>query len=168
MSGAKAHTSPSHTEPFDIEKAAAAKTAAAFLRSGSSILPRRQIHLADRFAMSSPGAANLWRSGLLCRCPRCGLGRLFAGYLKVAPRCAVCDLDLAFAEHGDGPAVFVVLIAGTVVMATAMFLELRFSPPLWVHGLVLGPMTVALCLGLLPVLKAFFVAMQFRYRREDD
>lgn len=110
----------------------------------------------------------MWRSGLLCRCPGCGVGPLFSGYLKVAPRCRACGLDLAFAEHGDGPAVFVVLVAGTVVMATAMVLELRYAPPLWVHALVLGPLTIGLCLGLLPVFKSVLVSLQFRYRREED
>jgi uncharacterized protein (DUF983 family) len=122
--------------------------------------------------MSPPSTAStavsVWRSGLLCRCPSCGRGPLFAAYLKVAPRCTACDLDLAFAEHGDGPAVFVVLIAGTIVMATAMFLELRYAPPLWVHALVLGPMAIGLCLGLLPVFKSVLVALQFRYRREES
>jgi len=118
--------------------------------------------------MSPPSTAPLWRSALLCRCPSCGTGPLFARYLKVAPRCRSCGLDLAFAEHGDGPSVFVVLVAGTVVMATAMFLEVRYAPPLWVHALVLGPMAVGLCLGLLPVFKSLLVALQFRYRREDE
>ena len=93
---------------------------------------------------------------------------MFAGYLKVAPRCSACDLDLAFAEHGDGPAVFVVLVAGTIVMATAMFLELRYAPPFWVHALVLGPLAIGLCLGLLPVFKSVLIALQFRYRREES
>ena len=57
-------------------------------------------------------AAPLWQSGLLCRCPRCGTGKLYAEYLKFAPRCTVCDLDYRFADSGDGPAVFVILIAG--------------------------------------------------------
>lgn len=118
--------------------------------------------------MSPPSTAPLWRSGLLCRCPACGRGALYARYLKVAPRCTSCGLDLAFAEHGDGPAVFVVLVAGTIVMAAAAFIELRYAPPLWVHALILGPLAIGSCLGLLPVFKSLFVALQFRYRREED
>ena len=53
-------------------------------------------------------------------------------------------------------------------MATAMFLELRYAPPLWVHALVLGPLAIGLCLGLLPVFKSVLVALQFRYRREES
>jgi uncharacterized protein (DUF983 family) len=118
--------------------------------------------------MSEPETALFWRSVLLCRCPRCGQGALFSGYLKVAPRCAQCGLDLTFAEHGDGPAVFVVLIAGALVLSTAMFVELRFAPPMWAHALILGPLTVGLCLGLLPLFKSLFVALQFRYARDEE
>jgi uncharacterized protein (DUF983 family) len=93
---------------------------------------------------------------------------LFTGYLKVTPCCARCGLDLTFAEHGDGPAVFVVLVAGALVLSTAMFVELRFAPPMWAHALILGPLTVGLCLGLLPVFKSLFVAIQFRYARDEE
>lgn len=111
--------------------------------------------------------APLWRSGLLCRCPRCGLGSLFSSYLKVAPRCAVCELDLSFAEQGDGPAVFVILIAGAIIVGSAAFVELRYAPPIWVHALIWGPLTIALCLGLLPVFKALIVALQYRFRHDE-
>jgi len=64
--------------------------------------------------------------------------------------------------------VFVVLVAGTVVMAVAMLVELRYAPPLWIHGLILGPLAIGLCLGLLPVFKSVMVALQYRYRGEED
>ena len=67
--------------------------------------------------------------GLACRCPRCGRGRLFDGYLTVAARCPICDLDLGAQDSGDGPAVFVVLILGFVVVALALLVEVAFSPP---------------------------------------
>lgn len=107
-------------------------------------------------------AAPLWQSGLLCRCPRCGLGKLYAGYLKIAPRCTVCALDYSFADSGDGPAVFVVLVAGAFIVASAMAVELNFSPPLWVHALIWGPLTIASCLALLPPFKATLFALQYR------
>ena len=54
--------------------------------------------------------------GLACRCPRCGKGRLFHGFLTLAPRCERCGLDYSFADAGDGPAVFVIFIAGFIVV----------------------------------------------------
>ena len=54
-------------------------------------------------------------AGLACRCPRCGRGRLFDGYLTVAARCSACGLDLSKADSGDGPAVFIIFILGFLV-----------------------------------------------------
>ena len=59
--------------------------------------------------------------GLACRCPRCGRGKLYAGFLTLAPRCGACGLDYAFIDTGDGPAIFIIMIAGTIVVAAALF-----------------------------------------------
>ena len=117
--------------------------------------------------MTNKRVAPLWRTGLLCRCPRCGLGRLFSSYLKVAPSCTVCSLDLRFAEDGDGPPVFVVLIAGAFIVACAVTVEMRYAPPFWVHVVLWGPLTIAVCLTLLPLFKALLVALQYRYRHDE-
>ena len=112
-------------------------------------------------------ASPLWRSGLLWRCPRCGLGQLFSSYLEVRNRCQVCELDFAFAEHGDGPAVFVILIAGALVVSVAAYMELSYSPPWWVHAIFLGPLTIGLVVWLLPAFKATLIALQYRYRHDE-
>ncbi len=109
-------------------------------------------------------AAPLWRSGLLCRCPRCGTGKLFSAYLKFTDRCTVCDLDYRFADSGDGPAVFVILIAGAFIVGMALAIEVNFSPPYWVHAILWLPLTLGLCLGLLPVFKATLFALQYRHQ----
>src|SRR5205823_12798031 len=49
-------------------------------------------------------------------CPRCGHGRLFRGLLTVVDRCVECGLDLRGNDAGDGPAVFVILGLGAIVM----------------------------------------------------
>jgi len=112
--------------------------------------------------MGQVRAAPLWQSGLRCRCPRCGQGRLYTAYLKLAPGCSICGLDFGFADAGDGPAVFVVLVAGAFIAGTAAIIEINYSPPYWVHALVWLPLTLTVCLGLLPVFKATLVALQFR------
>jgi uncharacterized protein (DUF983 family) len=56
-------------------------------------------------------------AGLLCRCPRCGNGKLFNGFLTLKPDCDSCSLDFTFADAGDGPAIFVIMIAGAIVAA---------------------------------------------------
>ncbi len=100
-------------------------------------------------------------AGFACRCPRCGKGRLFAGYLKVAPRCANCGLDFAFADSGDGPAIFVIFVVAPVVIILAVIFEALFHPAPYVHLIIWLPVTVILCLALLRPFKATMVALQY-------
>ena len=105
--------------------------------------------------------------GLGGRCPRCGEGRVFVGFLKVAPRCAVCGLDLSFADSADGPAVFVILIVGFVVAGAALLTEIAYSPPIWVHLILWLPLVLVLCLGMLRPLKGVLIALQYHHRAEE-
>jgi uncharacterized protein (DUF983 family) len=107
-------------------------------------------------------AAPLWQSGLLCRCPRCGRGRLYVAYLKIGPKCPACGLDFGFADAGDGPAVFVILIAGAFIVAAALFVEVNYRPPYWLHAVLWLPLTLTMCLGMLPLFKATLFALQYR------
>ena len=100
-------------------------------------------------------------TGIRGRCPRCGQGRLFAGFLKLGERCDICGLDYAFADAGDGPAVFVILIIGFVVAAGALLVELAYVPPLWLHAILWPPLIVAFSLGLLRPMKGVMIAVQF-------
>ena len=97
------------------------------------------------------------------RCPRCGEGPLFAGYLKVADRCPVCGLDYAAVDSGDGPAVFVIFVVGFIVTFLALGTEVLFRPPYWVHAVLWGPMILGLSLWLLPPFKAVLVGLQYRH-----
>ena len=97
-------------------------------------------------------------TGLSGRCPRCGRGRLFKGFLSVARRCESCGLDFGFADAGDGPAVFVTLIAGFFVLGLALVVDVEYEPPLWVHFVVFLPLTLVVCLGLLRPLKGLLIA----------
>jgi uncharacterized protein (DUF983 family) len=106
-------------------------------------------------------------TGLRCRCPRCGEGRLFAGFLTLAPSCPACGLDYAFIDAGDGPAQFVILIVGFVIAGAALLVEIRFSPPIWVHIVLWGPLVLILCLGMLRPLKGVLVALQYHHRAEE-
>jgi uncharacterized protein (DUF983 family) len=104
---------------------------------------------------------------LLGRCPRCGVGSLFAGYLKQAPSCSACGLDYSAFQAGDGPAVFVILIVGAIVAGSALIVEVAYQPPYWLHALLWGPAIVALSLGLLRPLKAALIVLQYRHRAEE-
>ena len=109
---------------------------------------------------------NPWLTGTLGRCPRCGAGRLFRGYITPAPSCERCGLDLKFADSGDGPAVFVMLIAGFIVVGAALWTEVKFEPPMWLHFLVFLPLTVIVCGGMLRPLKGILIALQYRNKAE--
>jgi len=98
------------------------------------------------------------------RCPRCGEGRLFEGFLTVAPRCQNCGLEFDFADAGDGPAVFIMMIVGFIVVGLALVVEFTIHPPYWVHALIWVPLVLGLSIGLLRPLKGLMIAQQYRHR----
>jgi len=106
--------------------------------------------------------------GLKCRCPRCGEGRLYEGFLTVAERCNVCGLDLRKADSGDGPAVFIIFILGFVVVPLALLLESAVAPPLWLHLVIWPPVIVGGALALLRPAKGILIALQFRHRASES
>lgn len=105
--------------------------------------------------------------GALCRCPRCGKGKLFAGYLKIAPACTACGLDLKFADSGDGPAIFVIFLVSPLVIVLALIAENLFHPAPYMHLILWIPTTLVLCLALLPPFKAVLVALQYRHDAKE-
>ena len=117
--------------------------------------------------MTDTAPPSLLKSALLCRCPHCGEGRLFAGFLTPAPRCEACDLDYRFVDSGDGPAVFVILVVGFVVVAAALIVEVKYAPPYWVHAVLWVPMILILSPGLLRPLKAAMIGLQYRHKARE-
>lgn len=107
-------------------------------------------------------ASPFW-SGLRCRCPQCGKGKLFKSYLKVAPACTNCGLDMREAEDADGPAAFGTLFVGLLVAFSALIVEVKFAPPTWVHLSMWIPLAIIGTLGALPPLKGVFIAMQLSH-----
>ncbi|QYC10386.1 DUF983 domain-containing protein [Brevundimonas nasdae] len=104
------------------------------------------------------------KTGLACRCPRCGKGPLFKGYLTLRAECPECGLSYAFADPADGPAFFVMSAVGIIGMILLMAFEFTVHPPIWVHAVVTLPLLVAMCLGCLRPFKAWLVAEQFIHK----
>jgi uncharacterized protein (DUF983 family) len=102
--------------------------------------------------------------GLAARCPRCGHGPLFRSGLILRESCPRCGLSYAFADAGDGPAVFAIFILGFLVLGGALLVEFRLEPPVWVHVVLWGLLTPLLALGLLRVLKASLIALQYKHK----
>jgi uncharacterized protein (DUF983 family) len=116
---------------------------------------------------SSQPAVSPWRAALTGTCPRCGKGRLWAGFLAVRPTCAACGLDLARHDSGDGPAVFLIFVLGFVVVPIVLWIEMTWRPPIWVHAGVTLVLVIGLALALLRPAKALVLALQYRHRSED-
>jgi uncharacterized protein (DUF983 family) len=105
-----------------------------------------------------------YAAGLKARCPRCGQGPLFRSGLVLRENCERCGLSYAFADSGDGPAVFAIFILGFVVLGAALWVEFRVGPPVWVHVVLWGLLTPLLALVLLRVLKAALIALQYKHQ----
>jgi uncharacterized protein (DUF983 family) len=105
--------------------------------------------------------------GLAGRCPRCGKGRLFEGFLGLRPRCEACGLDFDFADAGDGPAVFVILIGGAIVVFAALITEVVYQPPYWVHAALWIPLILIVTLGPLRPIKGLLIALQFHHKAAE-
>jgi uncharacterized protein (DUF983 family) len=112
-------------------------------------------------------------TGLGCKCPRCGRGKLFTGLLDVRDHCGHCDLDLSPHDTGDGATVFVILILGAITVGLALWMETAFEPAIWVHLVVWIPVISIMSVVLLRPFKGILIGMHYKnlrhkYRSGDD
>ena len=106
-------------------------------------------------------------AGLRCRCPNCGQGKLFKGYLTLAEGCDHCGLDYGFADPADGPAFFVMSGVGVIVTTLWAVWAVMAQPPIWAQLAVAFPAMIGGCLGTLRPVKAWLVAEQFVHKAGD-
>jgi len=85
----------------------------------------------------------------------------------VRPRCEVCGLDYGFADSGDGPAVFIMFLAGFIVVGAALVTEIVYQPPFWVHAALWLPLILLTTLAPLRPVKGLLVALQFHHKAEE-
>ena len=111
-----------------------------------------------------PSIAQVALSGL---CPQCGGKTLFNGFARFAPRCRACGLDFLQFNVGDGPAAFLSLIVGTLIVVLAIWVQLAFEPPFWVHILLWVPLSASLTLGGLRLTKAALLASEYRNKARE-
>lgn len=104
-----------------------------------------------------------------CKCPKCGQGDLYRSRfdLSVKDTCESCGLDLGKSDSADGPAVFLIFILGFTIIPIAIVFSFLFDIPLWVHGVVWSIVILGLTVGSLRPLKAYIIALQFKYRPRD-
>ena len=120
--------------------------------------------MTDKPIATLPGAII---AGLTCACPRCGRGKLFQGFLSLRSCCDVCGLDYSFANSGDGPAVFIMFLAGFIVVFAALVTEVVYQPPLWVHAALWLPLILIVTLGPLRPMKGLLIALQYHHRAAE-
>ena len=105
--------------------------------------------------------------GLRGRCPACGQGRLFQGFLGLRPACEHCGLDYGFADAGDGPAVFAILIGGAIVVFAALMTEVAYRPPYWLHAALWLPLILIVTLAPLRPIKGLLIALQYHHKAAE-
>lgn len=101
------------------------------------------------------------------RCPECGKGGVFSGYLRFRDNCPVCGADFKAADAGDGPAVFVILIVGAIVAPLLIVLQVGLKLPDWLALTITMIAAIALCLAFLPPFKATLFALQWKHKARE-
>jgi uncharacterized protein (DUF983 family) len=121
----------------------------------------------ERPPITAFDAPSSLKAGLLCRCPRCGEGKLYGGFLTLAKRCDRCDLDYGFADPADGPAFFVMTGVGILVIAVWAWAVIVAQPPIWIQFATVFPALLIGCLGTLRPVKAWLVAEQYIHKASE-
>jgi uncharacterized protein (DUF983 family) len=104
------------------------------------------------------------QTGVRGRCPRCGQGHIFAGFLRMRESCEVCGLDYSYADPADGPAIFVQLFACVPGVLFALLFEVFYSPPMWMHFAFSLPIVLAFTVLPSRPIKGWLVASQFYFK----
>ena len=107
------------------------------------------------------------RTGLLMRCPYCGQGKLFDGFLTLRKSCSGCKADFSAIDSADGPAFFVMFLVSILVVVPAVVVEIKFSPPTWIYPVFFGPLILALCLAFLRPFKGVMIALQVHFKAHE-
>jgi uncharacterized protein (DUF983 family) len=106
-------------------------------------------------------------TGLRLRCPQCGQGEVFQGYLRFRDKCRACGADFRVADAGDGPAVFVILIVGAIVAPLLFILQFGLDLPGWLALTLTMVAAIGLCLALLPPFKSVLFALQWKHKARE-
>ena len=88
---------------------------------------------------------------------------MFSGYLTVVHTCDLCGLNFKGQDSGDGPAVFIILILGFIIVGMAALFEVLIAPPMWLHNFLWLPLTIGGSIGLLRPFKAITIALHYKH-----
>ncbi len=110
-----------------------------------------------------PSLAVALGRGLVGRCPVCGKGRLFAGFLRVATECSNCHAPLGLARADDAPPYFTILIVGHIVIPAMLIMQKTMDPPTWLLSVIFVPLTIVLAIGLIRPIKGATVGLMLNF-----
>lgn len=107
------------------------------------------------------------KTGIGGKCPRCGRGKLFNGYLTVAKSCSSCGLSYDFADSGDGATWFVMLFACVFGVGSILGVEVAYSPSFWVHVMIAIPVLIIIPMIMLRPAKGFLICQQWVHNAQE-
>lgn len=113
------------------------------------------------------GRAPDWRAALFGLCPTCGAPGLFDGPVHFAAACGSCGQDFGGHNVGDGPAAFLTMIIGAIIIALAMVAEIFVHPPFWLHAIVWVPLTIAMVVFGLRAAKGWLFHAEWHRRARE-
>ena len=113
-------------------------------------------------AVDVPSVPVLLGRGITGRCPNCGVGRVFAGFLTVVPACAHCGAPLGVMRADDAPPYIVIFLVGHLLLPPVFWVEEAFRPPMWLHMVVWLPSFAVACTLLLRPVKGVVVGWMWR------
>ena len=116
----------------------------------------------DQSHSDNEGQPGLVPAALFGLCPRCGARTLFAGLASFVPKCRACGLDFAQFNVGDGPAAFLTMVIGALIVGLALWVQLAFEPPFWVHVMLWVPLTAAAVIWGLRAGKGALLAAEYQ------
>ena len=118
----------------------------------------------DPVQTTSPTPPSPVWAGLRGRCPHCGKGYLFAGFVEVAPACDVCGQDFSKADSGDGPVIFIIMLASLIVLGSMLVIDTIYSPPMWLQMVIWMPVMTCIVLGMMRPFKGVLITLQFHHK----
>lgn len=105
--------------------------------------------------------AQAMKRGFAGRCPACGQGALFAGYLTVNDRCAACDEAFFHHRADDAPPYFTITLVGHIIVPAVLAVEIALRPAIWIHMALWIPLTILLSLAFLRPIKGGIIGYQW-------
>ena len=102
-------------------------------------------------------------TGLRGKCPQCGEGSLFKGFLSFHDRCEACHADFTIEDAGDGPTVFVIFLVGIFIVPMALGFSMVVNAPLWLTYLIWIPIIILVSLLLLRLLRGVMFNLQWKH-----